>query len=44
VLGACWPLTKFWRSLVMFDLVLGLRQVVEDGVQDEAEIVDLGPF
>jgi hypothetical protein len=23
---ACWPLTKFWRTLVMFDHFLGLRQ------------------
>jgi hypothetical protein len=32
----------------MFDLFLGLRQVVEGGVQDEVEIVGsqplLGPF
>jgi hypothetical protein len=41
VLGVCWPLT-------MFDLILGIRQAVEGGAQDEVEIVGsrplLGPF
>ena len=28
----------------MFDLLLGLRQAVDDIAQVEAEIADLGPF
>jgi hypothetical protein len=41
-------LTKFRGFLVMFDLIFGLQQAVEGGVQDKAEIVGywplLGPF
>jgi hypothetical protein len=41
-----WPLTKFWRSLVMFDLFWDFDRLVECGAQVEAEIRDrdLDPF
>jgi hypothetical protein len=38
VLGVCWPLTKFWISLIMFDLFWDFDRLVKGGAQVEAEI------
>ena len=39
----CWPLTKFWRSLVMFDLFWDFDRMVEGRAQVEAKIVGSQP-
>jgi hypothetical protein len=44
VLGACWPLTKFWISLVMFDLFWDFDRLVEGGAQVEAKIMGSRPL
>jgi hypothetical protein len=43
VLGAFWPLTKFWEFIGHVDLVWVLRQLVEGGAQDEAKITGSRP-
>jgi hypothetical protein len=35
---ACWPLIKFWRSLLMFDLFWDFGRLVEGGAQVEEKI------
>jgi hypothetical protein len=43
VLGACWPLTKFWEFLGHVDLFWDFDKPVEGGAQDEAEIMGSRP-
>ena len=44
VLGAYWHLTKFWGILGHIWSFLGLRQLVKDGAQREAEIREAKPI
>ena len=44
MLAAYWPLTKFWRTLVMFDHFWDFERLVEDEVLGEAEITGSHPF
>jgi hypothetical protein len=44
VLGAYWPLTKIWITLVMFDHFWDFNRLVEGGVQGKAEIAGSHPL
>jgi hypothetical protein len=44
VLGACWPLTKFWRSLVRFDLFWDFDRLSKVERKSKRRSRDLGPF
>jgi hypothetical protein len=44
MLKGCWPSTKFWRTLVMFDHFWDFDRLVEDGAPGEAEIAGSRPL
>ena len=44
VLGAYWPLTKFWRVLGCIWPILGLRQLAKEEVQHEAKNKEARPI
>ena len=44
VMYDCWPLTKFWRTLVMFDHFWDFDMLVEGEVQGKAEIAGYCPL
>jgi hypothetical protein len=44
VLGECWPLTKFWRSLVRFDLFWDFDRLVKGRAQVKVEIAGSLPL
>jgi hypothetical protein len=44
VLGACWPLTKFWRSLVRFDLFWDFDRLSKVERKSKQRSWDLDPF
>jgi hypothetical protein len=43
VLGACWPLTKFWEILGHIDLFWDFDSLSKEELQDEAEITGSRP-
>jgi hypothetical protein len=40
----CWPLTKFWRSLVKFDLFWDFDRLVEGRAQVKVEMAGSWPL
>ena len=42
-ISCCWPLTKFWRTLVMFDHFWDFDRLVKDEAPGEAEITGSRP-
>jgi hypothetical protein len=43
-MSLCWTLTKFWISLVMFDLFWDFDRLVKGGAQVEANITGSRPL
>jgi hypothetical protein len=44
VLGACWPLAKFWGSLIMFDLFWDFDRLSKVELKSKQRSWDLGPL
>jgi hypothetical protein len=44
VLGACWPLTKIWISLVRFDLFWDFDRLSKEKCKLKQRLWNLGPF